>query len=84
MLAMTANTEIITGTPIKKAIASSGVVNPFFPPEMFAAVSLSVPLSVALSVALSVSVGLSVLSEFLSVVTLPEVCELVPGFGRGA
>ena len=51
---------------------------------MFAAVSLSVPLSVALSVALSVSVGLSVLSESLSVVTLPEVCELVPGFGRGA
>lgn len=77
---MTANTEIITGTPIKKAIASSGVVNPFFSPEMFAAVSLSVPLSVALSV----SVGLSVLSESLSVVTLPEVCELVPGFGRGA
>lgn len=77
---MTANTEIITGTPIKKAIASSGVVNPFFPPEMFAAVSLSVPLSVALSV----SVGLSVLSESLFVVTLPEVCELVPGFGRGA
>lgn len=77
---MTANTEIITGTPIKKAIASSGVVNPFFPSEMFAAVSLSVPLSVALSV----SVGLSVLSESLSVVTLPEVCELVSGFGRGA